>query len=639
MLISLDIETKCNLGCSHICEHGLYPHQSKITVIGIVTEDGYTKTFRDLVDFNRWLTQELSLENPTFLGQNLKFDIKHLKFHGIDIPIKSWAHDTQLMAFVLTEKIPEQWLAEYEVKRTAANKLLPTGYSHRRAGQYSLKTLAPYFLGIEPFWEDPTNHDNDEYVLKDCKYTLDLYDALRKRLEARNEYGFYETRQMPFARELLKAEIEGIKIDMIEMERLEKSTALSAELSAKKLEELWAPARKAKRAQDIAAIAKAYDNMTDNAVKRLKNPTQDKIAHTHVRYGKLKDYAISKVEYLNIESPAQILWVLQDYYGVNCLNSDGGKPATNKKILTELANDGRQDAALLLEFKKSAKRKNAYFPAYRDLMYKGKLHCSFNATGARTGRISSSDPNLQQVPGDLKRLFVCEEDDILITRDVAALEPTLIAFYSNDQKLCELLLNNEDFHSTNAKHIFNLDCEVAEVKTFHKPIRDAAKEFGLSVLYGAGAKRVMESLKKRGFFFSETECRAFVKSLRDLYKGAWQFKWELDKVLDNGETICNYLGRPIRFENKEEIYMKGFNRLIQGSGSDIILASAERINASGIAKCLLFVHDELVVKVKKSDEKEATEVVERELTSWNLDTAYGALKFKVEGNNERFWSK
>lgn len=639
MLISLDIETKCALGCTHICDHGLYPHQSKITVIGVVCEDGYKNTFRDLSDFDSWARNLPEYDPATLLGQNLKFDIKHLKFHGIDMPVEMWAHDTQLMAFVLTEKIPEQWLLQYEVKRLEANKLLPMGHSHRKAGQYSLKTLAPYFIGVEPFWEDPTNHDNDEYVLKDCQYTLDLYTELRKRLESRGEYGFYENRQMPFARELLKAELEGVKVDMIEMERLELKTDEAAQLSSKKLEELWAPARKEKRRLETDRISADYAEMTDTAIKRLKKPTEAKIEATKTRYSELKRAALSKVEDLNIESPAQILWVLQDFYGVNCLNADGGKPATNKRILTKLANDGMEDAALLLEFKKSAKRKNAYFPAYRDLMYKGKLHCSFNATGARTGRISSSDPNLQQVPADLKRLFVCNDDEVLITRDVAALEPTLIAFYSSDKNMCELLLNNEDFHSMNAKHIFKLDCELAEVKTLHKPIRDAAKEFGLSVLYGAGAKRVMESLSKRGFFFSESECRVFVKSLRDLYKGAWQLKWELDKVLDSGETIYNYLGRPIRFDNKEEIYMKGFNRLIQGSGSDLILASAQEINKSGIAKCILFVHDELVVKAKKADEARATELVERALTSWDLTTMYGPLKFKVEGKNEQYWSK
>lgn len=639
-LYVLDLETECNMGCTSACDHALIPHQARITVVGIYgrhTSGTPTRqVFRDLNQLVLWLDNNSSAE---FAGHNFKFDLKHLRHAGITIALSRWAHDTSLMAYVFSQKVPDDYLADYEKRRKEENKKLPRGYSHRLAKGGSLKVLAPYFLGVEPFWENPADHNNDEYVLKDCQYTFELYEFFSKKMTSA-EMGFYKKYQLPWAKELLLAEFEGVLIDQGAMAELEAAAKKAAAIAQSGLESAWKEASASYLQTQKDLVEREYHDMTAAAIARLKDPSDEKILKTKSRYEELKLAALKKVDQeINLQSPSQILWVLKDYFQLDTRKADGEEYSTGKEVLSRLVRDGRSDAKLLLEFKKAAKRRNSYFPTYKELLHANRISCSFNPTGTRTGRISSSGPNLQQVPPDLRKIFIADDGYCFITRDLSSLEPTLIAYYSNDQRLCELILEGRDFHSTNAQFVFNLDCSVDEVKARFPDHRAAAKEFGLSVLYGAGKNTVKKSLLKRGFSFSEEDCKKFVYRLRDLYSGVWEFKLEVDKALIARETLFNYMGRPIYFENQEDVYMKGFNKLIQGSGSDIVQESGRNIREDGVARSVLLIHDELVLKAKKENEAAATKSAEYHMTKWKMPTPHGELKFKVEGANDVYWRK
>jgi DNA polymerase I-like protein with 3'-5' exonuclease and polymerase domains len=140
---------------------------------------------------------------------------------------------------------------------------------------------------------------------------------------------------------------------------------------------------------------------------------------------------------------------------------------------------------------------------------------------------------------------------------------------------------------------------------------------------------------------SADHCKAMVRRLRDSYKGVWEFKTELDRALEGGETIYNYMGRPIYFENPEDVYMKGFNRLIQGSGSDILQQAAFDITQdpyiNEAIKPLLLVHDELVseIDLEKVSVTFATFAINKHMTKFNL----GDLSLSTEGGAGHEWKK
>ena len=182
MRFAVDIETECKKpdcpgGATCQAEkHAIDPKTARITCIGVYSTE-YHCVFRSLSEFKEWLERL----KPDIIGHNFAFDAKHLYFNGVDVR-PYWKDDTLLLAHICNEKIPADWLTTYEERRKVLNKQLPTGISHRQASQYSLKTLAPYFLKVDAFWEDPTNHNDDAYVLKDCAYTLRLYNYFRNIL-------------------------------------------------------------------------------------------------------------------------------------------------------------------------------------------------------------------------------------------------------------------------------------------------------------------------------------------------------------------------------------------------------------------------------------------------------------------------
>jgi hypothetical protein len=167
MLVAVDLETECAVeGCSDKeCDHALDHNRNRITVIGISNSTGSTsKVFRGVglvTEFCNWVEQ--AGPEVKLTAFNGKFDFRQLMAHGArSFNLDRWVHDACLLAFSYHIKISDEWLASYEQQRTHLNKTLKT--KHRRAGLHSLKTLAPYFLEVKPFWE-AIDHDNDEYVL------------------------------------------------------------------------------------------------------------------------------------------------------------------------------------------------------------------------------------------------------------------------------------------------------------------------------------------------------------------------------------------------------------------------------------------------------------------------------------------
>lgn len=644
MLVSLDVETKCAVGCQTACEHAVDTYRNAITVVGIAwkQDDEYrTATFRDLHSLNTFLMSQFITEELDFVGFNFKFDYSTLISHGFNLG-SAWQHDVSLMASVYTKKVDPDYLDQYEAKRKELNAKLPKGKGHRRTTGGSLKILAPFFIGVEPFWEATLDHDNDEYVAKDALYTLQLFEYFQDHMSDQ-EWTFYKDKLLPWTKLLMQMEQRGVKLDLVKMAEREKQALRSSIDIKAKLDTYWKDAYKTYYEQQIQKLADEYVPLEDAAVTKIKNPTEEKIRRVRQRYHKLYTKACEGVpQVMNLDSPAQMKWLLKEHFKLDVTDFHE-EESTGKPVLKRLANEGRADIKALLDYREQKKLLTAFFPSYREMAVDGVLHCSFNPTATRTGRLSSSGPNLQQVPRGLHDLFVARPGYKLIVRDQAAVEPRLIAYMSEDPVIYSILEKGIDFHGYNTRIFFDLDCPVEEVKSRFPLQREVGKEVGLAILYGAGAIRLQESAQKRGFVWTESECRSKVKKFREEYAAVGEYQQALNLQLEAG-IMLNIFGRPFRVDDPRDIHMKGLNTLIQGSASDLVLNSAYRaqkeFEEKGIdAHILLLVHDEIVLEAADKDVEAATEIIDRCMTDYKLETKWGLIKLKVEGKIGEAWEK
>lgn len=639
MLTALDIETCCNVdGCigfngSYKCKHALDPNRSRITLIGLWNPE-LSHCFHSVEHFEGYLN--VAPHDFRFIAQNGKFDFKHLAAHGLDIR-DMWVSDSLLLASVMTEKVSEKFIADYEKQRVILNKALPPGATHRKASKHSLKVMAPFFLGIEPFWEDPTNHDNVEYCLKDCEYTYNLYHKLLDVADPK-EIKFYRENLFPWTKMLLDSEYRGIEIDLPLMDKKHIKAAERMVENQKSLVEGWSNGLSMYGETKLKAIDSNYKKMFIRALNKAKDKEK-----CIVHYNALQSTAYGKLQDLNLNSPKQLGWLLKDFLGYDIRNFKG-KESTGVEVLENLAGQGKKYIPELLKFKKDRKLCTAFFPSYAKLQFNGVIHGNFNPTGTITGRLSSSGPNLQQIPGDLHELYRAREGKKLITYDLSAIEPRLIAYYTDCPVLFKIFDEGLDFHGINTKIFFNLDCDVADIKRLHPEKRKIGKEIGLALFYGAGGRRIQQVALKHGYLWSTLECREKAEFFRSNYKVVFEFKQHWDHFLEHKKFMLNLFGRPVSIPDKNKIYMTGFNTLIQGSASDLLMNSAheetKEFRKRGIdAYPLLYVHDELVTECPADMSDMCAEIQRHCMTDYNLVNKHGRIAITVEGKVGDVWEK
>lgn len=620
-LYGLDVETECNVDdCNDKeCRHALDFNRLKVTQIAVTDGLFDEHVFQKKEQLLEWLEAN---PDAVFTMQNGKFDCKALNLQAV---IDRWALDSAILAYVYTDKISEKWLSTYEEQRRERNKDRK-GIKHREAGLHSLKTLAPFFLGKQAFWE-PEDHNDSEYALLDARYCLELTNFFLERMSD-IQIKFATGYSMKVARLLMYAELQGLTIDVEECERQLVKSAEAAFYAQQQINEAWAPQRAAYRQRQVDELKVKYNEQRSRA----------KTAKQLERINKLEASAIAKLPEFNIGSPAQLKWLLKEQLGLDITNFKG-KDSTDKEMLQKLANSDL-GVSKLVEYREHQKLISSFYPEYLRYAFKGKIHATFNVTNTRTGRLSGSDPNLQQCPKALHSIFTAQEGHLLITKDAAAIEPTILAFYSEDPVLCQLLINKEDFHGTTALAAFNLECSSREVKQLYPSLRDIAKTIGLAVLYGAGANQVLQVLHRNGLVEATLQdAKTIVNRIRELYRGVWEFKRALDAELTTGGVIYSLLGRPIKIADPDDVYMKGLNRLIQGSASDHIADCAVSIYEQTDATPLALVHDEIVSEVRDDLASKAEQQIDAIMTARQLPTKYGNIPLRIEGKVSHKWEK
>ena len=633
--VSLDIETACGVGCNGPCEHALSEFRNRVTVIGVAIRAGAAITgnvFQDVSGLESYLR---TLGEYSLTGHNLKYDLKTLAEKGLDLSAH-WGDDTMLMASVLTEKVSAEYLEWYGTERQHLNKLRTRdSVKHRDAGSLSLKTLAPYFCGVEPFWE-PESHDNTDYVYTDAKNTLLLTETLEKKLKAEGSYEFYQTKLLPWTKLLFKMERRGIALDFSLLSQLEVQAHAEALQAKARLDAMWAPAYEAHQQRLTNELRRKYDEKKEKAVAKAKDKTR-----AAVRYDGLFSAATSKLSDFNLDSPTQMAWLLRDHLKYDIRDFDG-EESTGAAVLERLASEGKADCAELLNYRGATKLATAFFPTYRELQVDGAIHATFNSAIVRTGRLSSSRPNLQQVERGIKRIFRARDGYKILKHDESAIEPRLIAYYSNCLTLFDIITKGRDFHNVNTAAFFDLNPDEHNFKKLHPLERDVGKEVGLSILYGSGINRLMESAQKRRFIWTQGEARRKLDRFKELYQDVFRFRRDVIEPALIAGTIPNLFGRPVCIDDPSNIHMQGLNTLIQGSASDLVLNSAHKADKQfreeGLdAHILVLEHDCIIAEAKNEHAERANDIIKHCMTDYNLVNQLGRIPLATEGGIYERW--
>src|SRR3954453_2425253 len=352
-------------------------------------------------------------------------------------------------------------------------------------------------------------------------------------------------------------------------------------------------------------------------------------------------YAEAGTEF-NINSPQQLAHILFEKLQYPVVKKTKGTKAssTNVEVLQELASHGFAVPKLILSHRELHKLKSTYIDSLPQLVAKdGRVHTSFNQAVAATGRLSSSDPNLQNIPirtelgREIRKAFIADDGNVLLAADYSQVELRILAHISQDAELIETFQRGADIHRATASKMFN----VAEDELTHDQ-RRAAKTINFGVLYGMSAFRLSNELN-----IPTGQAKDFIDAYFARYPKIQEY---LDRTLEEARRsgkVTTLFGR-VRYI--PEIHNKSFtvrgnaermatNAPIQGTAADILklamIALDKRLDDN--APMLLTVHDEIVIEAPESRAEEVAGIVKE--TMENIFPL--AVPLQVDAHYGRSW--
>ena len=474
--------------------------------------------------------------------------------------------------------------------------------------RHSLDSVAKYLLNHETiklkdligsgkkelnFMNVPINLAAD-YAAEDADVTFQAWKILKKELVKKSVYSVYQNIDKPMISVLIDAELKGIEVDKIQLQRL-------SEFFEKKLSELESRI------------------FTTVGVK------------------------------FNIGSPKQLGEILFEK-----LKLPGGKKnksgsfQTGADILEDLSSKGFEITSHLLEWRKISKLKSTYSDSLMLHVNNstGRVHSSFNLAGTSTGRLSSSDPNLQNIPirdaegKKIREAFIAKEGAKLLSLDYNQIELRLLAHIADVKGLKEAFKNNIDIHSSTASQIFKVPIENVDAS-----LRRKAKAINFGIIYGISSFGLSRNLK-----ITRSESQEFIDNYFKQFPEIRDYMKTTVEMAKNSGFVTTLFNRRIYLPNIDTKGPAGgfaeraaINAPIQGSASDIIKRAMIKIHeflkeSQLEADLLLQVHDELIFETNNDNideiQKKASEIMEKATLPYlNLD-----VPLKVEGGHGINWS-
>ncbi len=345
----------------------------------------------------------------------------------------------------------------------------------------------------------------------------------------------------------------------------------------------------------------------------------------------------------NLNSPKQLGEVLFERMGLKTGKKTKGKTgwSTDNEVLTALAEE-HEIVRLILDYRSVAKLKSTYTDALPRLVSpkSGRVHTSYNQTVTNTGRLSSSDPNLQNIPirteegRRIRHAFIAPPGHLILSADYSQIELRVLAHLSGDKVFCHAFANDEDIHTRTAAEIFGLFPEMVTPE-----MRRQAKTINFGIIYGQGAFSLAKQLG-----IARKTAEEFIAAYRERHSGAMAYLDSCIRQAEESGAVTTILGRrlpipDIQSSNGNVLAFARRNAInypIQGSAADIIKAAMIRVDSrirleQLQSRLIMQVHDELVFEVPEDELLKMERLVEEEMehavetrVPLKVDISYGA---------------
>tara|TARA_B100000029_G_scaffold31770_1_gene30266 strand:+ start:8543 stop:11311 length:2769 start_codon:yes stop_codon:yes gene_type:complete len=437
-----------------------------------------------------------------------------------------------------------------------------------------------------------------EYAGEDADVTFRLFEVLKKRLDTEKLDKIYELFEKPLIKILSDMEINGIKVDKKYLEKL----SSKFESKIKKIE------------KEIFTLARKNFNIA--STKQLGE----------IIYNDLKIANLKKTK--------------------------KGSLATSASILEDLAFKGHKFPRLVLDWRQLSKLKNTYTDALQEhVNFKtSRVHTSFLLAATNTGRLASSDPNLQNIPiktedgREIRKAFIPEKNNILISADYNQIEMRVLADMANVKELKKAFKNREDIHSLTASQVFNVP-----LKKVDENLRRKAKTINFGIIYGITQYGLAKQIS-----VSNEEAFTFIKSYFKKFPEIKDYMQSTIRSCRKNGYVNNIFGRRIHLRgiNDKNFNVRSFqeraaiNAPIQSSAADLIRIAMIKIKALDDAKkiydtkLLLQIHDELVFECSKTNQESVMKIVKKTMESISSSEYHMfSIPLEVNVNSGNNWDE
>ena len=435
-----------------------------------------------------------------------------------------------------------------------------------------------------------------DYAAEDADVTYRLFKIFEKNLKIEKLKEIYEVFEKPFIKILASMEINGVKID----------------------------------SNFLNDLSKKFELKIRNLEKKI--------------------FKISKKEF-NIGSTKQLGEIMYNELKISALKkTKKGSFATSASVMEDLAYKGHELPKLILEWRQISKLKNTYsesLPTFVNNKTK-RVHTSFLLAATTTGRLASSDPNLQNIPiktddgKNIRKSFIAEKNNLLVSADYNQIEMRILADLADVKELKKAFKNNEDIHTLTASQVFNIDIKKVDSNTRRK-----AKAINFGIIYGISqyglAKQIM---------VSNIEAQEFLNSYFKKFPEIKEYMDSTIKFCRKSGYVNNIFGRRSHFINinDKNFNVRNFqeraaiNAPIQGSAAEIMRLAMIRLDKTlkdqknNKTKMLLQIHDELIFESPKEEVKRISKIIVDEMSSVTKSEQHSfSIPLTVDLNSGENW--
>ena len=478
--------------------------------------------------------------------------------------LKEFMEDNNKVKVIHDAKVLITILSKHDIKVNALefDTAIAAYIIDSSKGEYKLSNIVSYYLG-----EDISGSD-EEVSIKNVVFMERLTEKLKGKIEALNMHDLYYDIELPLVHVLAYMEAQGFKIDK---------------------------------------------GMLDNLAVKFKGEIEET---------QKEIYSLAEEEF-NISSPKQLGKILFEKLDLPVIKKTKTGYSTNVEVLEKLL-DKHPIIEKIIYYRQITKLNSTYVEGLKNVIDEdGKIHSSFNQTVTTTGRLSSTEPNLQNIPikyemgREIRKVFIPnEEEDILLSCDYSQIELRVLAHIANDKNMINAFKHHSDIHTKTASEVFNVPLE--EVTSI---MRSRAKAVNFGIVYGISDFSLAQDLK-----ITKKEASEYMSIYFDRYPKIKEYLNEVvEKAKEDGFVLTVFNRRrnipEIKASNKivkalgERLAM---NAPIQGSAADIIKIAMvnvyNRLKSEDLRSSLILqVHDELILNVKAEEEEKVRLLVKEEM--------------------------